>query len=407
MKKETNKKILILTICIFVLNLLIKGFFVTSRPNSIGPAEIDFISQFPVLKNFNPYSLRYTIVILSSLFAFFSFILLYRITKNLLWSFFSGLLLTYSPWIFILSRYSNLYIIILSICISAFLFFYKSKLRLVLIFLFAFISNYLLYQNRMFKINGLIWDYKSIFRLTDFKNLFFVGDYTSSFIRLPKTGFFLVFEVLVFLYGFYKLVLEHGNNKIKKIIIETLIIGIIWFFITPNDIIVSYKGMFIFFSLSLVIAFGYSSLIKRKPVLAWVATFMILFSFIFYQELFYFHFDKKNSGDWGFAEEKISKMLEKNSQNINSIYVSRDASGFIKYLPLFGKHFKNEKIKFVESDWIKNETMSKCLEKKTLCIFKEGDLKLANLEKDDVDEKIYYYNGLPAYFIISKEIFDK
>lgn len=403
MKKEINKKILILTICIIVLNLFIKGFLVTSHPNSIGPEEIDLISRLSFLKNFEPYSLRYIVVILSSLFASFSFILLYRITKNLSWSFFSGLLLTYSPWIFILSRYLNLYIIILTVCISIFLFFYKSRLRFILIFFSIFISGYFLYQNKIFTIDNLIYDYGSIFRLIDFKNLYFIGDYTSTFIRLPKTGFFLFFEVLVFLYGLYKLVLERGNNQIKRIIIEIFFIGLMWFFITPNNLIVSYKGIFIFYSLCLVIAFGYSSLIKKKPILVWVVTLMIFCAFISYQELFYFHFDIKNSSDWGFAEEKISRLLEKNRQNIDLVYVSGKASGFIKYLPLFGKNFINEKIRIVENNWISDKAIFKCLENKTVCVFKDDDIKLANLDNDNINKKIYYYNGLTAYVILSKE----
>lgn len=403
MKKEINKKILILTICIIVLNLFIKGFLVTSHPNSINAEEINLISRLSLLKNFDPYSLRYIVVILSSLFASFSFVFLYRITKNLSWSFFSGLLLTYSPWIFILSRYLNPYIIILTICIFIFLFFYKSKLRFIPIFFSIFICGYLLYQNKIFTLDNLIYDYWGIFRLMDFKNLFFVGDYTSTFIRIPKTGFFLFFEVLVFLYGLYKLVLERSNDQIKRIIINIFIIGFVWFFITPSNLIISNKSIFIFYSLSLVIAFGYSSLINNKSIFIWTIIPIIICVFIFYQELFYFHFDKKNSSDWGFAEEKISRLLEKSNQNINLVYVSKDASGFIKYLPLFGKNFINEKIKIVEGDWIKEKAMFKCLEKRILCVFKESDLKPTGLEKDDLRQKIYYNNGLSAYLILSKE----
>ena len=47
--------------------------------------------------------------------------------------------------------------------------------------------------------------------------------------------------------------------------------------------------------------------------------------------------------------------------------------------------------------------MFKCLEKKILCVFKESDLLLTTLEKDDLHEKIYYNNGLVAYLILSKE----
>ncbi len=403
MKKIINNKFLVLSICIIVLNLLIKGFLVTSYPNSISPEEIDLITRLSFFKSFDPYSLRYIIVVVSSLFATLSFILLYRITKNLSWSFLSGLLLTYSPWIFIISRYSNFYLVVLSLCISSFLFFYKSKLRYILIFFLILISGYFLYQNKIFITSNFINDFGGIFRLMDFKNLYFTGDYTSTFIRIPKTGFFLFFEVLVFLYGLYKLVLERGNDQIKRIIIEIFFIGLMWFFITPSNLIISNKSMFIFYSIGLVIAFGYSSLMSKKAIVAWFIMPLIICGFIFYQELFYFHFDIKNSSDWGFAEEKISRLLEKNSQNINSVYVSGDASSFIKYLPLFGKNFTNEKIEIVESDWIRDKAMFKCLEKKILCVFKESDLLLTTLEKDDLREKIYYNNGLLAYLILSKE----
>jgi len=403
MKKITKNKFLILSIFIIVLNIFIKGFLVTSHPNSISPEEIDLITRLSFLKSFNPYSLRYVIVIISSLFATFSFIFLYVITKNLSWSFFSGLLLTYSPWIFIISRYSNFYLVILSVCISLFLFFYQSKLKYIFIFFLIFISGYLLYQSKIFITNNYISDFRAILRLIDFKNLYFTGDYTSSFIRIPKTGFFLLFEFIIFLYGIYTLVFEIGNHKIKKIIFDFFLIGFIWFFITPNNLIISNKSMFIFYSISLVIAFGYSSLLSKKHIYALFFMPLIFCGFVFYQELFYFHFDIKNSSDWGFAEEKISKFLEKNNQNINTVYVSGDASSFIKYLPIFSKNFEIKKINIVENDWIRDKAVIKCFEKKTLCIFKDSDIKLSKFDNTNINKQIYYYNGLTAYVIFSKK----
>lgn len=399
MKKIINKKFLVLSICIIILNLLIKGFLVTSHPNSIGPEEIDLITRLSFLKSFDPYSLRYIIVAISSLFATLSFILLYRITKNLSWSFLSGLLLTYSPWIFIISRYSNFYLVVLSLCISSFLFFYKSKFRYILIFFLIFISGYFLYQNKIFITNNYINDFGAILRVMDFKNLYFTGDYTSSFIRIPKAGFFLLFEFLIFLYGIYTLVFEPGNNKVKRIIFEIFLIGFIWFFITPSNLIISNKSMFIFYSIGLIIAFGYSSLINKRAYLALFIMPLIICGFIFYQELFYFHFDKKNSTDWGFAEEKISKYLDVNDKNLNFVYVSKDASNFIKYLPIFSKNFAIKKIYIIENDWIRDKAVPKCFEKKTMCIFKDSDIKLSKLDNVNINKQIYYYNGLTAYNI--------
>jgi len=403
MKKIINKKFLVLSICIIVLNLLIKGFLVTSHPNSINPEEIDLITRLSFLKSFDPYSLRYIIVAISSLFTTLSFILLYRITKNLSWSFLSGLLLTYSPWIFIISRYSNFYLVVLSLCISSFLFFYKSKLKYILIFFLIFISGYFLYQNKIFITNNYINDFGAILRLIDFKNLYFTGDYTSSFIRIPKTGFFLLFEFLIFLYGIYTLVFEPCNNKVKRIIFEIFLIGFIWFFITPSNLIISNKSMFIFYSIGLVIAFGYSSLMSKRATVAWFIMPLIICGFIFYQELFYFHFDIKNSSDWGFSEEKISKFLETNAKNLNFVYVSKDASSFIKYLPIFGKNFVTKKVNIIENDWIRDKALTICIKKKVICILKESDLKPIGLGRDNLREKIYYYNGLTAYLILSKE----
>jgi hypothetical protein len=395
-----------LLLILVVANLLFKGFLVHQYPNSLSSEEITIIKSLPFLKGLNNYHwLRLIPVILSTLTSILAYELAYKKTKLKWLSFIVGLTFAYSPWIFVISRYLNYYIAVTTIVllISYLLSLIRSSYKL------SFLLNLsVLLAFRYFCLNSP-WSYKTVvanygelFKIFDLRNLFFVGDYLSPFIHIPKTGFFLHIEFIPFLFGLVNLMLEKNNREIKKIILYISSLGVIWFFITPENLMISYKGLLIFLGVSLTIAFGYWSLMKKVPAGRFIVLLLLAINIFFYQELFYFHFDRKNSSEWGYAEENISLWLKDNHLSLEHVYVSDDAARFIDYLPYLAKSFDPKKIVILKQDRLQNNWRNDCSGKNRICIVRESDLKLMGLEKNRAKKTINYYNGLPAYFIINR-----
>lgn len=395
---------------VVIANLILKGLLFTKYPNSLSPEEVTNIKllHLPQSGYVNYYYLRLIPIFLSSLISLLSFIALYQMSNNLLLGFFVGLGLTISPWIFILSRFLNFYIFFLVIVVLIFTFCRQYKIRYIILFMFLIGFGFLL-GTKTFDYKELLSDFPSLIRVLDFKILFFNGDFASSYIRIPKTGFFMYVDFFIFILGIYYLIF-YKNTKIRLLILDLLIIGSVWFFITPANLMITHRSLYLLYAINIAIGLGYyflfQQLFGKKNVsltLILFAVAIILFNFIYYQELFYCHFDKKNAFAWGYAEEALVKYIEKNETNIKNVYISPRSGKFAEYLTLFSKNTNLYHIYKLQSN---NELLplkTKCLETNNLCILDEDEMeRFMNIRRESVTKRIVNFNGLTAYTLLSK-----
>lgn len=382
-----------MSIYIFVLiiiNFIFKGLLIGRSPNSLSLEEIDFLAKF----NFHPavddYVVRFIPFILSTLVSLLSFYLISRITKNKMKGFFFGICLAVSPWIVVLSRFVNPYIFFLLLFVLSQL---PKKRWLRFMTASLVILLFKLYLSR-FQLP--IFDSDNFFRLTDLRNLFFNGDPLSPSFRIPKTGFFLFFDLIALGFGFYYLVSSKGLG----FFFDLFLFGFFYYFITP-DIIYSYKGLLVFYTLTLIIAYGYYYLTvffwKKNKLLTFLLFFLYSMNIAFCQENFYSHFDKKTSYDWGYAETQTVKYVFSRPK-LKKIYLTNESSKLLRYFIFFKQRSLLTEIfrldRFSELCGKDNEAV---------CILREHEVGNLGMEKDEIKIKFAHYDGLPMYFLILKE----
>lgn len=385
---------------LFSINIIFKAFFLNHSPNSYSLEEIDLIRKINLHPPMNDFSIRYLSIGASILISFISYLLIYKATKNIFLGLFFGLVLSLSPWIIIISRFVNVYILFLLIVALMNYFLPQRKvaffINIFLIVLFKIFFN----STQLPNFNQLSNGVDNLFKLLDFRNLFFNGDPLSPSLRIPKTGFFLYFDLLALFAGFYYLYIINKKRQISKITIYLFFLGLIYFFLLP-DLNYTFRGILIFYSLSLIVACGYYfifiSLIGKKKIASLFISIIVLINLAFYQELFYFHFDKKTSYDWGYAETTTIKYLTK-QKYIKKIYLTSESGKLQRYLSFFDN--THRQIEIIPP----NKLSEICYKGKPyICILREHELQILSLEKDMVKTKFSHFDGLPMYFLIAKE----
>lgn len=389
---------------LFLINLLFKGIFLYRFPNSISTEEIKNIHRVYSSFSMNPYFFRCISLAASIILVLLTVNYLFKKTKNIPLCIFIGIVLTTSPWIFIMSRAFNFYILMMICVLTIFIVFKKYFYRFTLIALILIF--FILKVNLNFTIAQIIHpNIDLFFKTIDFKTLFFAGDITSSYLRIPKTGFFLFVDLIALIFGTYSLFVDKRFTSMQEFVISFFGVGVFYFFITPDSVILLYRGLLIFYALSIVIGIGYYALftflVRKNILLCCLCALLFLINIFYYQELFYSHFDKKNSSEWGYAEERISKVVDLNGPKVKKIIISPDSGNIIPYLPLFAPH--NHDVKLVKlPGGFREFKIAVCLREDTICIFKEHELAFAGIEKEEVKNKVYYFNAIPAYYVISK-----
>lgn len=397
---KINKKIILLGIILLVINILFKGIFPGKSPNSISLEEINILRNIGYYPAIGDYIFRYASVFLSALIPVLSFYLIFRLAKNYQMGLAVGIALTFSPWILVLSRYVNTYIILLFIAVTIPTFLSGNIKRfflllvLMLFFKYFFVSVHLLPE-----LSNISVIRQDLFRILDWRNLFFAGDTISSALHIPQTGFFMYLELPLLFVGMYFVYVKNNYPAVKNFINLLLIGGILFFLLISGNTLYTYSGLFIFYCFSVIIGVGYYSFIadilSRKKILISIFIALITINILFYLELFYNHFDKKNSFEWGYAEESVVKYLILNKQ-IKNIYASKEAAGKLNhYLTFFGHD------KFAANIISGDKLSGTCLKNDTsICILREQDLSLLHLEKDDIKMQFRHFDGLPMYFLI-------
>lgn len=379
----------IYVLILVIINFIFKGLFIGRSPNSLSLEEIDLMTKLNLHPAVGNYVVRFIPFILSTLVSLLSFYLISQVTKNKTKGFFFGICLAVSPWIVVLSRFVNPYIFFLFLFVLSLL--PKNKwLRFITASLV--IISFKLYLNRL---QLPVFDPGNFFRLTDFRNLFFNGDPLSPSFRIPKTGFFLFFDLIALGLGFYYLISSKGLG----FFFDLFLFGIFYYFITP-DLIYTYKGLVIFYSLTFVIAHGYYYLTvfswKKNRFFTFILLFLLLINIAFYQENFYNHFDKKTSYDWGYAETQTVKYVFFRPK-LKKIYLTNESSKLSRYFNFFDQ-------KELQIETFRLDRFSELCGKtdNSVCILREHEVGNLGMEKDKIKIKFAHYDGLPMYFLILK-----
>lgn len=385
-------------VILLIFNIIFKALFLNRSPNSYSLDEIDWLKKINIYPGIDDFFLRYLSVFFSIIVSILAYLLINKKTKNSLQGLFFGLVLALSPWILIVSRFINVYIVFIFIFTLIIFFVPQTKLMFFMEFVLIIIFKLFFNSNQLPSFDQIINGLDNFFKLVDFRNLFFFGDPLSPSLRIPKTGFFLYLDLLAFFTGFYFLYIVNKEKRVQKLANSLFFLGLIYFFLLP-DLNYTYRGILIFFYLSLVIAYGYYfiflNLIKGKKIKLLISIVIIVLNLLFYQEMFYSHFDKKTSYDWGYAEITTVKYLLSN-QKIKKVYITSESSKLDRYFSFFGSN------KFVSETIPTYKLKGLCYEKPSaVCILREHEIKILDLEKDAVKTKFSYFDGLPMYFLIS------
>jgi hypothetical protein len=181
-------------------------------------------------------------------------------------------------------------------------------------------------------------------------------------------------------------------------VLTTFCVGIFYFFVTIPTLIPTYKGIPIFIVATILIGIGYYyifALLYKKSILLAVCIGIILVgNILFYQELFYNHFDKRNSSEWSYAEKLIVSKLVTNKQ-FTTVHISPESSKVTSYLAEDKNKYRYNTL----TDW---SYKSICQTPHVLCILREGEKQRWNVVNEEVKEVIPHFNGLPAYVLLYK-----
>jgi len=377
----------------FVINFVVKFIIFDSVPNSVSLEEIKNMQLLGLQPILNSFSFRWIPKLLTILIILLSSLLMYIKTRKILLSIITLIILSFSPWLFILGQALNLYLFLLMIVLLLVTFGHKKYWILITPFIFILFKQWL--ELTLPNFQQIIDTIPLVFRLLDFKTLFFNGDSVSQYLKIPKTGYFLFFDIVPLFIGIYALITNKNNKSLSKTISGLFIIGLCFFFISQAIFLNIYRGIIIFYSLSLVIVVGYEYLLHNANYfLKTLIVLIFVFNVFFTYELFYYHFDKKNSFEWGYVE--INAINQLNKKQIKCINFTQASGKLKQYVDFFHKDVKF-KINMISDSRLSNVCYS---QNKCHCLLREQELKLIGLQKDSIKIFFNHYEGLPIYYII-------
>ncbi len=371
-------------ILLFIVNLIFKGFLIGKTPNSLSLSEIDLLRRFNVYPAIGDYSFRYLAVIMSAAISLLTFYFIYRQTKNFWLAIAVVLSLTFAPYLFILSRFLNVYIAFLFLIAAGLALLPNNKLKYlaIIILVFAFSDRRIVSA-----------DLNDLFKILDLRNLFFAGDTVSSVLHIPLTGFFMYVDLFFLFAGWYFLYLKKGAEKLVNPLNFLFATGIVFYFLSTSSSLNTYRGLLIFYYLSIVIGSGYYFLARNR--LLPLIIIIVLANIVFYQELAYNHFDKKSSFEWGYAEQATIQYF--NNRHLSQpLILSKSSAGKLdRYVNFFSNtNFKTKTLTV-------NQMKKTCVKNSSnYCLVREDELPYFGLAKDDIKLVFRYYDGLPMYFLL-------
>ncbi len=379
---------------LFFANILFKGLFPGTAPNSLSVHEIDLLTLLHLYPSLNTYWFRFIPVIASSCIVTATYLMVYRLTRKGMIAFTAAFFLTVSPWIVILSRFFNPYVFFLLIIVSVGFIRPVWIRSLVAFFAVLFFRHLFISSSLLPNMRDLFHMFEQLLQLFDFRTLFFVGEPFSYALQIPKTGFFMYVDFFMLIAGFFALI-RMRNRKFAGFVTWYLAVGIFFYFFTSPDTLFTYRGLIVLYALSIVIGTGYAYIINRiypKHIFL-VAGFaaIIAINFVMYQEYLFAHFDKYNSFEWGYAEQSVISYY-RNRPGLK-VYVTDEAAGKLNRYAKFFLHHTYPVLTI-------NQMKILCAGRLIQCIVREDELQYFHLQKDQVKLTFSHYGGLPMYFVI-------
>lgn len=389
MNKKGNYYIKLIILLGFI-NMSLKGLRLFTNPEGLSINEIQILSPLPYVFHNFAYYFRIISVITSSIISLLFFALIYKKTGKLIQAFGVGLAFAIEPWSFIHARYINFGVFFVLYLTIAF-YFATNKKRKIIFFLLLTSGLIIKFSINKFFLSNQI---NELLSSLDLVTLFFTGDSMSTYLRIPLTGFFLFIDIPLFFLGCNFITTDYIWSKNIKSFMFILLLSFTYFFLNPQSI-PSERLILLFTCMTIAIGIGYSVIIEKSMKHKTLLLFMIVIfvgNLIFYQELFYNHFDKKNSTEWGYAEKTLILYIQKHPE-IKNIYITTKREQLFTYLQFFLPKIKYTKL---TEDMI-NRT---CNGGYNRCIIKEDELSLLGLKKEQI--KIFFNNkgGLPEFFLL-------
>lgn len=383
-----------IAVCLIIfLNILMKGFHLGTAPYGIATEELKMFSSLPLHSFFYVVCARVLAAFVSTLIPLLFFFGTKRVSKNTLEAFAVALALTISPWIFILSRFFNPYIFILLFEAAVFFFIKNRKYAIIgylavplIVFIRSLFSFSVTYRDA--DIVG------NLLQMFDTRTLFFSGDYASFYLRIPNTGFFMFVDILPLIFGIYYCFTSSDWKKYRYFIVSLFLSGLIYFLATPQSL-PTIRANILLLSLTFVIGLGYYYIftaLKRYRAALMLVLLMFIANILFFQELFFHHFDNKNSTEWGYAKLQTINYI-KNHPDIKSIYITRRLGDLEPYFVFLDPSYRRQ---YVEDDKIK----AVCSVAVRNCLVKEDQLPLFNRSKEQTRQAFDSYGGLPELFLL-------
>ncbi len=371
-------------ILLFIANLLFKGLLIGKSPNSLSLTEIDLLQRFGFHPVIGDYSFRYLAVIISAVVSLLTFYFIYKQSGKFWLGIAAGISLTFAPWLFVLSRFLNIYVVFLFLIAASLALLPNNKLKYLIIAVLTFAFS----DRRIVSA-----DLNDLFKILDLRNLFFAGDTVSSALHIPLTGFFMYVDLFFLFAGWYFLYLKKGAEKLVNPLNFLFATGIVFYFLSTDSSLNTYRGLLIFYYLSIVIGSGYYFLARNR--LLPLIIIIVITNIVFYQELAYNHFDKKSSFEWGYAEQATIQYFNNRHLSQPLILSESSAGKLDRYINFFqNTNFKTKTLTL-------NQMKKVCVKNSSnLCLIREDELPYFGLTKNDIKLVFRFYDGLPMYFLL-------
>ncbi len=394
--KHIRNSAFLLALSVFAGAFLFKAAAIAVTPSGFTSSELEILYSLFRTGSLDLVNLRYLSAFFTSAASalVFLFIMREKGEKSLALTV-SGVFV-FSPWAFMLSRSINLYAPLL-FCLTLPLLARNRKISLLFYISVVFVFMAATW-NRLTDpgfLNGIT--FIRTLETLDLHKLFFSGENLSATMRIPRTGHFMMVDICAFFMG--SVYLYRSGFWKKRIPYFALLyaVGLLPYFSGKSPFFI-FNGVGVLLVLSIIVGFGYHYLwhLDLGRIAPFTKVFLVLAvaaNMFYYQELFYNHFDRKNSTEWGYANTQLALYLKSHEQ-IRSISVTDKKEDLQRFLKFFMPHIGVNTVR-------EPDLAAVCgASKKTTCIVKEDELPRLGLHKDKAGNTFYNKGGLPEFFLL-------
>lgn len=309
--------------------------------------------------------------------------LYFSIIKKYKPSFFPQVILFTSPWLFILAREYNLYVISLFIIFS----FYFIGIQKKFIYLFSIILFGILTYlypptfHTLHDKTSLLMSYFSIQRL------FFQMEGESYYLYITKVGYFSLCALPLLMMGIVQ------YRKYRDLIVPFVLSTIFFFLYQTPHFIFAAAGFLLL--LQLIILHGSDQIKKLSIQIIFIV--VLLLSFSFFLEVYSRHYQKQFGQERGYLEYTLLERIAKNPQS--KVYLPGNDS-LKRLLKHYKYHASIPPIYYYQNAQDLTKNGIQCAKKDIICVFTKEELIALGEDKDSSKfESITTPSGLKMYFL--------